>query len=108
MFVFSFFLDAIMERSEHGYGRMRRNPGVSPLRTAVRRIVGMALLWLGFGIVVGYLTAPDQTPIGIAAGVIAGMIVLPPLGAVLGAAMGAGYSGRRARADGRGTDSQPS
>jgi hypothetical protein len=85
LFVFSFFLDAIMERSEHGYGRMRRNPGVSPLRTAVRRIVGMALLWLGFGIVVGYLTAPDQTPIGIAAGVIAGMIVLPPLGAVLGA-----------------------
>lgn len=45
----------------------------------------MALTWMGFGVIVGYLTAPDHSPVGIAAGVIAGMIVLSPLGGMLGA-----------------------
>lgn len=45
----------------------------------------MALTWMGFGVIVGYLTAPDYSTIGIAAGVVAGMIVLSPLGGMLGA-----------------------
>ncbi|HET6574292.1 MAG TPA: hypothetical protein VFG68_11850 [Fimbriiglobus sp.] len=60
-------------------------PERSVLRAAVRRTASMALVWLGFGVVVGFLTAPQHSAIGIAAGILAGMIVLPPLGATLGA-----------------------
>jgi hypothetical protein len=55
------------------------------LRAAARRIAAMSLLWLGFGVAAGVLTAPQNTPLGIAAGIVAGMIVLPPVGALLGA-----------------------
>jgi hypothetical protein len=74
-----------MKSTESGFVSTRRTPGDSILRSTVRRVAGMALTWLGFGVIVGYLTAPHPTPIEIAAGVIAGMIVLTPLGAMLGA-----------------------
>lgn len=74
-----------MSSPDHSFDPPRSQPDVTTLRAAVRRMTDLALVWLGFGIIVGYLTAPQPTPIGIAAGVIAGMIVLPPVGAMLGA-----------------------
>ena len=48
------------------------------------RIGCSALIWCGFGIVVGICISPEPTVIGMIAGSIAGMIVLTPLGAILG------------------------
>jgi hypothetical protein len=48
-----------------------------------RRVLATAFVWTGFGLVVGVLIAPPG-PIGAVAGCIAGMIVLTPLGVLLG------------------------
>jgi hypothetical protein len=46
----------------------------------------MACLWANFGVIVGLATAPPHSDaIGALAGVVAGLIVLVPLGAFLGA-----------------------
>jgi hypothetical protein len=48
-------------------------------------VLHMTLLWLGFGAVVGTLTAPPEGGIvRVIAGTVAGMIVLPFMGAFLG------------------------
>jgi hypothetical protein len=52
-------------------------------REAWRRVLGMAAVWLVFGAAVGVLTAPKPDAIGVVAGVIAGVVVLLPLGLVL-------------------------
>jgi hypothetical protein len=44
----------------------------------------MTLLWAFFGFIVGFLTAPPEDPVALVAGIIAGMLVLSPLGAILG------------------------
>jgi hypothetical protein len=45
----------------------------------------MALLWAGFGLVVGVSTTPlDRGTLAMVSGALAGLIVLPPLGVVLG------------------------
>jgi hypothetical protein len=49
------------------------------------RIMPMTLLWLGFGVLVGVLSAPPAGgALAIVSGAIAGMIVLPFMGAFLG------------------------
>jgi hypothetical protein len=75
----------------------------SPSRRGLARCVrDMALLWLGLGAVVGAAsTPPGGGVIGVVAFVIAGMIVLPVLGAALGlfggrvtdTLIGAGFGG---------------
>jgi hypothetical protein len=55
------------------------------LRSVAVAVLQMSLLWLGFGIVVGAASAlPDGDAIRIVSGIIAGMIVLPVIGALLG------------------------
>lgn len=54
------------------------------LRDAASRVGTSVLVWSGFGIVVGLLTAPAPTTIGVTAGVLAGLIVLAPVGVVAG------------------------
>jgi hypothetical protein len=45
----------------------------------------MGLLWLGFGVIVGALSAPPGSEMtGLISGAIAGMIVMPFIGALLG------------------------
>jgi hypothetical protein len=44
----------------------------------------MTLLWLAVGVQVGILTLPERSVVGVVAGMMAGMIVMPPFGAVLG------------------------
>lgn len=49
------------------------------------RVLDMTLLWAGFGIAIGPGSAPPGSNwIGLIAGIIAGLIILPPLGALLG------------------------
>ena len=61
----------------------RRNLYFAPGWT--RQIASMVLLWLGLGALVGSLSAPpDGGMVGFVAGALAGMIVLPILGAVFG------------------------
>ncbi len=48
-----------------------------------QRVLRMLLLWLALGALVGILTAPPGGWIGLLAGAVAGMIVLPVLGLVL-------------------------
>ncbi len=52
----------------------------SMLRAALRRLPGMAAVWLTFGVVVGVLTATERNTIAVVAGAVAGAIVLTPLG----------------------------
>src|SRR5262245_28460648 len=55
------------------------------LRSVAIAVFQMSLLWLGFGILVGAASAlPDGDAIRIASGIIAGMIILPVIGALLG------------------------
>jgi hypothetical protein len=54
-----------------------RSPGLG------RRIKDMMLLWAGFGVVVGAVTAPGRGWIDLAAGVTAGLLVLVPAGLAL-------------------------
>jgi hypothetical protein len=54
-------------------------------RSIAVAVMQMCLLWLGFGIVVGAASAlPDGDAIRIISGIIAGMIILPVFGALLG------------------------
>ena len=53
------------------------------VRAAVWRLPGMLVVWGLIGSAVGVLTAQAPGPIGIIAGLIAGVIVLTPVGAVL-------------------------
>jgi hypothetical protein len=58
---------------------------VLSLRSRLADAFRMTLLWLGLGFLVGALSAPPERGIvAILAGAIAGMIVLPLIGAVLG------------------------
>ena len=60
-------------------------PSFFSLRALGDKILRMTLLWLGLGIVVGVLSSPpEEGPVRIIAGAIAGMIVFPFIGAVLG------------------------
>lgn len=55
------------------------------LRSIVVAVLQMSLLWLVFGVIVGAGTAlPDGDAVRIVAGIIAGMIILPVIGAFLG------------------------
>jgi hypothetical protein len=55
------------------------NPGLG------MRVLHMSLLWLGFGVLLGALSAPPNLGVsGIIAGIVAGMIILPVVGAMLG------------------------
>jgi hypothetical protein len=60
-----------------------RSAAGSIVRDVARRIPGMMAVWVGFGVLTGVSTAPGAGPIALAAGVIAGLIVLTPLGVVL-------------------------
>lgn len=58
---------------------------VTVLRSLGRHAWNMTLLWLAFGVVVGAcLTPPGGGWIRLVSGAIAGMIVLPPIGLLLG------------------------
>ena len=57
---------------------------------ALRRVLGMAGVWLVFGAAVGALTVPKPDTIGVVAGVIAGVVVLLPAGLVLACVGGRG------------------
>ena len=55
------------------------------MRGVMDKVLRMTLLWLGFGIVVGVISAPPEGGIiGMIAGAVAGMILFPFLGAFLG------------------------
>lgn len=55
------------------------------MRSIAVAVLQMSLLWLTFGIVVGAASAlPDGDVIRIISGIIAGMIILPVFGALLG------------------------
>lgn len=54
------------------------------LRETATRVGASVLVWCAFGIVVGLFTAPEPTPIGVTAGLLAGLIVLAPVGVVAG------------------------
>jgi hypothetical protein len=56
----------------------------SPVRMILGRVGVSAMIWSGFGLVVGMCTAPDSRPISVVASLIAGVIVLAPVGAVTG------------------------
>ena len=60
----------------------------SCVRAAFRRVPAMAAVWLGFGVILGVCMAPASNPIGIAAGITAGIIVYPPVGVLLALAGG--------------------
>jgi hypothetical protein len=53
-------------------------------RELSQRALHMALAWATFGVAVGLLTAPSRDAIALVSGVLAGLIVLCPLGAILG------------------------
>src|SRR5262245_20735733 len=59
-------------------------------RERLRRVLGMAAVWLVFGSAVGMLTAPKPDTIGVVAGVIAGVVVLVPVGLALACVGGRG------------------
>src|SRR5215831_8574991 len=60
-------------------------PAIFSLRSVAIATLQMSLLWLGFGIVVGAVSAlPDGDVVRIISGIIAGMIVFPVIGALLG------------------------
>src|SRR6266498_3671359 len=61
-------------------GWLQEYPAV---RASLRQMPAMAAVWAGFGVLTGVLTAPGTGPVAIAAGVIAGLIVLTPFGVVL-------------------------
>jgi hypothetical protein len=56
---------------------------LSPLRLLVKRVLGMMALWTLFGLIVGS-TSLGGNIIGILSGAMAGAIVLPWLGMILG------------------------
>jgi hypothetical protein len=58
-------------------------PGHVVVRSALKRLPGMLVVWGAIGAAVGVLTAQTPGPIGIVAGIIAGLIVITPLGALL-------------------------
>lgn len=59
--------------------------------TLGRRVRDMSLLWLGFAVTVGPSTAPaEHGVIGLVAGALAGLIILVPVGVLLGL-LGAGW-----------------
>lgn len=64
------------------------HPSGGAVRAALRRLPRMVVVWGVIGSAVGVLTAQTPGPIGIIAGVIAGVIVLAPVGAVLALAGG--------------------
>src|SRR5438309_7502850 len=58
---------------------------ISLLRHLLTNAARMAVLWLAFGILVGVCTTPSGLGwVGPVAGAIAGMIVLAPVGMILG------------------------
>ena len=60
-------------------------PAFFSLRAVRDKVLRMTLLWFGLGIVVGILSAPPERGIvGMVAGAIAGIIVLPFMGVFLG------------------------
>jgi hypothetical protein len=61
-------------------------PGSSPLRARFgRRLGAMTLMWLGFALAAGALAMPPGGgAVAVIAGMLAGTIVLVPLGVVLG------------------------
>lgn len=60
-------------------------PAFFSLRAVQDKVLRMTLLWLGIGIAVGILSAPPERGIvGMIAGAIAGIIVMPFMGAFLG------------------------
>ena len=58
-------------------------PGHVVVRSALKRLPGMLVVWGAIGVAVGVLTTQTPGPIGIVAGIIAGMIVITPLGPLL-------------------------
>ena len=62
---------------------MRSHPiELNRFKSIAIRISVSALIWCGFGIVVGICTAPKSDLISMIAGILAGMIVLTPVGVV--------------------------
>jgi hypothetical protein len=58
---------------------------VSSQSTLFRRVQQMVLLWGGLGVVVGVITSPpDSDYLALVATIIAGLLLLPPMGLVLG------------------------
>jgi hypothetical protein len=60
-----------------------RSPWYAVLRPAMRRLPGMLGVWAMIGVAVGILTTPGPNPVGVVAGIIAGLIVMTPLAVVL-------------------------
>ena len=61
-------------------------PTASPaetFRATLRRMPGMIAVWLGFGVLLGFVSPAGTGPIGVAAGATAGVIVLTPMGVML-------------------------
>jgi hypothetical protein len=53
------------------------------VRAALRRMPGMVLVWLGFGVLLGFVAPSAPGKVAMAAAATAGVIVLTPMGVVL-------------------------
>jgi len=74
-----------LPRQEIEIPRSSEAAGVTALQGLLRHAGNMTLLWLAFGVVVGTCLAPPGGGwVRLVSGTIAGMIVLPPIGLVLG------------------------